>query len=69
MEKQIGNIKIKDAAKMLNKNEMFVRIGLQRGLLPFGTAIKMESSSRYSYHISPKLFEEYLGTSRLHEEK
>ena len=54
-----GNITIKEAARLMNKSEMFVRIGLQRGILPFGTAEKL--SSKYTYHISPKLFYEYLG--------
>ena len=54
-----GNISVKEAAKKMNKSEMFVRIGLQRELLPIGTAIK--TRSKYSYHISPKLLKEYLG--------
>lgn len=57
MSKQI--ISVKEAAKIMGKSEQFVRIGLQRGLLPFGQAIKM--SSMYTYYISPKLFEEYVG--------
>ena len=43
----------------MGKSEQFVRIGLQRGLLPIGQAIKM--SSMYTYYISPKLFYEYTG--------
>lgn len=54
-----GNISIKEAARMMNKSEMFVRLGLQRRLLPIGTAI--QTSSRYSYHISPELLKKYLG--------
>lgn len=50
---------IKEAAKLLNKSEQFVRIGLQRGVLPFGVAVKM--SSKYTYHISKAKLEEYLG--------
>jgi len=53
------NVKVSDAAKMLGKSEQFVRIGLQRGLLPIGTAVKM--SSKWTYHISPKLLKEYVG--------
>ena len=52
-------MKIAEAAKRLNKSEQFVRLGLQRQLLPFGTAVK--TSSKWSYHISEKLFEEYTG--------
>lgn len=54
-----GNITVKEAAKLMNKSEMFVRIGLQRGNLKFGTAEKL--SSKYTYHISPKLFCDYIG--------
>lgn len=53
------SISVKEAAKIMGKSEQFVRVGLQRGLLPFGQAIKM--SSIYTYYISPKLFEEYVG--------
>ena len=55
----IGNIKVEEAAKMMGKSAQFVRIGLQRGILPFGKAVKM--SSMWTYHISPKLFYEYVG--------
>jgi len=54
------NLTVKDAARLMNKTEQFVRIGLQRGLLPIGVAIK-NPGGKYSYHISPKLFEEYTG--------
>lgn len=50
---------IKEAARLLNKSEQFVRLGLQRGILPFGVAVKM--SSRYCYHISRQKVYEYLG--------
>ena len=53
------NISIKEAASRLGKSEQFVRIGLQRGFLPFGVAVKM--SSRWTYHISPVKLNEYLG--------
>ena len=36
-----------------------MRIGLQRGNLPFGTAVK--ANKRWNYYISPKLFYEYVG--------
>ena len=44
----------------MHKSEQFIRIGLQRNLLPFGKAIK-NNGGKYSYYISPKLFEEYTG--------
>ncbi|MCI8346585.1 MAG: hypothetical protein HFJ12_01375 [Bacilli bacterium] len=54
------NITVKEAARLMGKTEQFVRIGLQRNLLPIGTAIK-NPGGKYSYNISPKLFEEYTG--------
>ena len=53
------HIKVIEAAKMMGKCQQFVRVGLQRGLLPFGTAIKAQE--RWNYYISPKLFYEYVG--------
>ena len=52
-------MKVKEAAKLLGKSEQFVRIGLQRGILPFGYAVKM--SSKWRYHISEHKVLEYLG--------
>lgn len=62
-------ISVKEAAKIMGKSEQFVRVGLQRGLLPFGTAMKMgRNSTVYTYYISPKLFEEYVGEYEIEEE-
>lgn len=47
------------AAEIMGKSQQFIRVGLQRGLLPFGTAVKM--SSIWTYYISPKRFCEYVG--------
>jgi len=58
------NVKVSDAARLLGKSEQFVRIGLQRGLLPIGTAVQM--SSRWTYHISPKLLRDYTGEEVTH---
>lgn len=54
-------ISVKKAAEKMGKSQQFVRIGLQRGLLPFGTAVKM--SSIWTYYISPKQFYDYIGTN------
>uniref|UniRef100_UPI00190A8AA4 hypothetical protein n=1 Tax=Virgibacillus salexigens TaxID=61016 RepID=UPI00190A8AA4 len=58
-EKESMNIKVSEAAKILGKSEQFVRIGLQRDILPIGIAIQM--SSKWTYHISPKLRKEDVG--------
>ena len=50
---------VKEAAKLLGKSEQFVIIGLQRGILQFGYAVKM--SSKWTYHVSEKKIYEYLG--------
>ena len=60
-------ITVKEAAKIMGKHEMFIRIGLQNGTLPFGVAEKMPNKTKYSYHISPKLFFEYIGTTGLQD--
>ncbi|WP_088051861.1 hypothetical protein [Virgibacillus dakarensis] len=56
------NIKVSEAAKILGKSEQFVRIGLQRDILPIGIAVQM--SSKWTYHISPKLLDDYVGHER-----
>lgn len=53
------NMKIKDAALLLGKSQQYVRIGLQRQLLPFGTALKL--SSKWTYQIPPERFYQYIG--------
>lgn len=55
----IGKIKVTEAAAILHVSQQYVRIGLQRGVLPIGTAIKM--SSKWTYNISPKLLADYSG--------
>ena len=53
------------AASMMGKAPSFVYIGLQRGLLPIGTALKKGEGrgGKYTYYISPKLFMSYTGFS------
>lgn len=50
---------VSECARLLGKSPQFVRIGLQRGILPFGYAIQM--SSKWTYHISEAKVYEYLG--------
>ncbi len=54
------NLTVKEAAKLMGKTEQFVRIGLQRELLPIGNAV-LNPGGKYSYYISPELFEKYTG--------
>ena len=52
-------ITVQQAADVLNVSQQFIRIGLQRKTLPIGSAVKM--SSRWTYHISEHLLEQYTG--------
>ena len=55
-------ITVKEAAHIMGVSEQFIRIGMQRGKLPIGQAVKM--SSVWTYYISPKLFNEFVGTKK-----
>lgn len=55
----MNRMSIEHCAKLMNVSEQFIRIGLQKGMLPFGYAVKM--SSQYTYFISPQKFEEHTG--------
>lgn len=56
------NISVKQAAKLLGVSQQFVRIGLQRGILPFGSAVKL--STRWTYYVSLARLYEYAGIRR-----
>jgi hypothetical protein len=47
-------------ARIMGKSDEFVRVGLQRGILPFGYAFKLPERKKYSYYINPKQFEEFI---------
>jgi hypothetical protein len=51
---------VQEAARLMGKSEMFVRIGLQRNILPFGYAVKT-GKERWSYFISREKFREATG--------
>lgn len=53
-------------AKILGKTAQFVRLGLQQGTLPIGSAVKMPGG-RWSYYVSPKLLMEYVGEEAINE--
>lgn len=57
-----ANVPIEVVANAMNKDPAFIRVALQRKILPIGAAMKMEDDSRrYAYYISPKLLYEYTG--------
>ena len=56
---EIGRILPTEAAAILNVSPQFVRVAMQQGKLPIGTAVQM--SSIWTYHISEKLLADYSG--------
>lgn len=65
------NIQVKEVAKLMGKDQQFIRQGIIKGLLPIGTAFKKtiidkkwneeKESSEYDFYISPRLLWEYTG--------
>ena len=51
-------VKVADAARLMGVSEQFVRIGLQRGILPIGHAVKLR---QWAYYISRPMLEAYTG--------
>lgn len=58
-----NNITIAEAAKLMGVSQQFVRVGLQKGILPFGYAVKI-SAGRFTYFISKQKFLEHTGISK-----
>lgn len=54
-------ITVDEAARKLGKAPQVVRVMLQKGMLPFGTAIKVPGSTIFTYVIFPQKFREYCG--------
>ena len=65
---EVQRMTVNEAARILGKNPSYVRVGLQRNLLPFGSAVKV-SRNRYNYHICPAKFYEYLGINQETQEE
>ena len=65
------NIPVKTVAKLMGKDQQFIRQGIIRGILPIGVAFKKtivdlkwgqeKESSQYDFYISPRLLWEYTG--------
>lgn len=51
---------VQEASRLMGKSQSFIRIGLQRNILPFGFAVKT-GKDRYSYFISKEKFVETTG--------
>lgn len=58
----MNRMTISETARLMNVSEQFIRIGLQRGIFPWGYAVKM--SSRWTYFVSPEKFAEHTGIKK-----
>ena len=54
----MGKIAVNEVAQAVGLSAQSVRVGLQRGSLPFGSAIK--TSSKYTYVIYEKKLKEFI---------
>ena len=48
------NVPVAEIAQAIGKSQQFVRIGIQQGILKFGTAIKINGSSEFTYYCPDK---------------
>lgn len=65
------NIPVKEVARLMGKDQQFIRQGIIRGILPIGIAFKKtiidakwnveKESTQYDFYISPRLLWEYTG--------
>lgn len=55
----MNRLSVSKTAELMNVSEQFIRVGLQKGQLPFGYAVK--TSSKWTYFISPAKFTEATG--------
>lgn len=55
------NVPIAEIAKAMGKDAQYVRIGIQQGILKFGTAMKMGDSREFSYYCQDKKVREETG--------
>ena len=54
------NMTIEEASKLMGVSRQFIRVGLQKGILPFGYAVQI-SAERFTYFISRQKFFEITG--------
>lgn len=55
-----NNMSVAEASKLMGVSLQFIRVGLQKGILPFGYAVQI-TRGRYTYYISRQKFLEYTG--------
>lgn len=63
------NVPIKEIAQAMGKDAQYVRVGLQQGILKFGTAIKAGNSNEFSYYCPDKRFGKKQVTSEMYRKR
>lgn len=58
------HITIERAAAIMGVSQQTVRVGLRKGIFPFGAAVQLPGSSRFTYIIYPAEFERLYGTTK-----
>ena len=58
------NVPIGELEKVIGKDAQFIRIGLQKGILNFGYALKKENSGEFNYYCPDKKVWEETGYFR-----
>ena len=58
--KGTSNVTVAEAAKLMGVSQQFIRVGLQKKILPFGDAVQI-STDKYTYFISRERLVEYIG--------
>lgn len=57
-----------EASQILEVSQIYIRMGLRKGVLPFGTALQI-SGNKYTYHISRSKVYKYIGKDDPNESK
>lgn len=57
----MNRLSVNEAARLMGASPQFVRNGLRQGAFPFGWAFRSQGNRTWSYFISRKKFEEYVG--------
>lgn len=60
MDSSQNNMTIEEASRLMGVSRQFIRVGLQKGILPFGYAVQI-SADRYTYFINRQKFTEHTG--------
>ena len=60
MDSSQNNMTIEEASRLMGVSRQFIRVGLQKGILPFGYAVQV-SAGRFTYFISRQKFFEHTG--------